>query len=180
MPVPRWYQATGSTYEDHEVNKGEELDLASKVKLITEIPLLSRIGPDNIAHLAASSDVLRFSSGHILFRQGDIGKEAYIIISGEAEVITEGPEGEISVATIGQHEFVGEIALLVDVPRTATVVASGDLSTLMVSKEMFYHMVVEYPTVAIEVMRELANRLLATTARLRETSSDMDTIHLSG
>lgn len=162
------------------MKEGEELDLADKVSLIKEIPLLSKIGPDNIAHLASSSDILSFSSGHILFRQGDIGKEAYIIISGEAEVVTEGSEGEISVATIGQHEFVGEIALLIDVPRTATVVASGDLSTLMISKEMFYHMVGEYPTVGMEVMRELANRLWATTTRLRETSSDIDTIHLSG
>lgn len=162
------------------MSKGEELDLTGKVKLLSEIPLLSSIDPSNIAHLASSSDILSFGSGQILFRQGDIGKEAYIIISGEAEVVTEGPEGDIVVATIGQHQFIGEIALLIDVPRTATVVASGDLTTLMVSKEMFYHMLVEYPVVGIEVMRELADRLLRTTIQLRHVSGDIDTIHLSG
>lgn len=162
------------------MTKGEELDLSGKMKLLLEIPLLSRIGRSNIAHLASSSDILTFSSGQILFRQGEIGKEAYIIMNGQAEVVTEGPEGDISVATISQHQFIGEIALLIDVPRTATVVASGDLTTLMVSKEMFYHMLVEYPAVGIEVMRELADRLFKTTVRLRELSSDIDTVHLSG
>jgi len=162
------------------MNMVEELDLDAKVELLTKIPLLSKLGPSNISHLAASSDILRFGAGQTLFRQGDIGKEAYIIISGEAAVISEGPGGDISVGTIGENEFTGEIALLIDVPRTATVVASVDSTALMVSKEVFYHMVVEYPAVGIEVMRELADRLLKTTTRLREAGGNVDTLHLSG
>lgn len=162
------------------MTESTELDLDAKLKLLMEIPLLSRIGRPNITHLASTSDILHFDSAHTLFHQGDIGKEAYIIISGEAEVISEGPDGDISVATIGRHQFIGEIALLIDVPRTATVVASGELTALMVSKEMFYHMVVEHPEVGIEVMRELADRLLKTTTRLRESTDDFDTVPLSG
>lgn len=162
------------------MTKNPELDLDGKLQLLMEIPLLSRIGRSNITHLASTSDILRFDPGHTLFRQGDIGKEAYIIISGEAEVISEGPDGDISVATIGRHQFIGEIALLIDVPRTATVIATGELTALMVAKEMFYHMVVEYPAVGIEVMRELADRLLKTTTRLRDSTGDLDTVHLSG
>jgi len=162
------------------MNEAEDLDLDAKVDLLTRIPLLSKLGPANISHLASSSDILRFEAGQTLFRQGDIGKEAYIVIHGEAAVVSEGPEGDISVGTIGENEFTGEIALLIDVPRTATVVASVDLTALMVSKEVFYHMVVEYPAVGIEVMRELADRLLKTTIRLREAGGNIDTMPLSG
>jgi CRP/FNR family transcriptional regulator, cyclic AMP receptor protein len=162
------------------LTESTELDLDSKLQLLMEIPLLARIGRSNIAHLASTSDIVHFDPGQTLFRQGDTGKEAYIIISGQAEIVSEGPDGDISVATISRHQFIGEIALLIDVPRTATVVATEELTALVVAKEMFYHMVVEYPAVGMEVMRELADRLLKTTTRLREATGDLDTVHLSG
>lgn len=152
---------------------------ANKVDLIGKIPLFSEIGSSNRELVASSSKILKFETGEVLFRQGDVGKEAYIIISGEAEVTTEGPEGEISVATIGPSQFIGEIAILIDVPRTATVSALSDLTTLMISMDMFYHLVAEFPTIGIEVMRELAHRLYKTTTQLSQTS-DRETIALSG
>lgn len=153
-----------------------DVDLISKVGLLTKIPLFSRIGPSNLVLLASSSRVQTFPSRQILFRQGDAGKEAYIIISGEAEVITEGSEGETTVATIGQYQFIGEIAILIDVPRTATVVALTHLATLVISKEEFYRIVTEDPIIGIEVMRELARRLLKTTAQLRRAGTDSETV----
>jgi CRP/FNR family cyclic AMP-dependent transcriptional regulator len=110
---------------------------------------------------------LTFGSGQALFCQGDVGNAAYIIMSGEAEVITEGPEGEITVATLGKNQFIGEISILIDVPRTATVTAMTELTVLVISKDMFYRMVTEFPTIGIEIMRELARRLFKTTVQLR-------------
>ena len=63
--------------------------------------------------------------------------------------------------------FVGEIAILCDVPRTATVTATGDLSTLKITKELFFRLVRDFPEIGIEVMRVLAHRLDATNAQLR-------------
>ena len=151
-----------------------DVDLTSKVALLTKIPLFAGIGASNLVLLASSSKVQTFHSREILFRQGDVTKETYIIISGEAEVITEEPEGETTVATIGQHQFIGEIATLLDVPRTATVVALTHLATLVISKEEFYRIVTEDPFIGIEVMRELARRLFKTTTLLRGTGTDGD------
>jgi len=64
-----------------------------------------------------------------------------------------GPLEEIAVATVGQYQFIGEIAVLIDIPRTATVVALTHLATLVISKETFYRIVAEHPVVGIEFMR---------------------------
>lgn len=158
----------------------EEMDVSGRADLLAKIPLFSEISASHRELLASSSEVLTFGSGQILFRQGEVGNAAYVIIKGEAEVVTEGTEGEISIATIGQYQFIGEIAILIDVPRTATVVATGELSALVISKEMFYRLVTDYPVIAIEIMRELAHRLFATTVQVREVASDLETIQLSG
>lgn len=158
----------------------DELENLNKADLIANLPLFSGIDASYRKVLASSSEVLKFESGQTLFRQGDIGREAYIIISGEAEVTTEGSDGEILVATIGPNQFMGEIAVLIDVPRTATVSAASDLTTLMISTEIFYSMVTEFPAIGVEVMRELAQRLFETTGHLRQVSVDPETIEFSG
>lgn len=148
------------------MNLDEDLDLDGRLALLTTIPLFSGISAAHRALLASSSKVLTFQSGEILFHQGDVGHTVYLIIGGEAEVVTEGPGGEIAIATISQHQFIGEVAVLIDVPRTATVVAVTVLAALVMPRETFYRVVTDYPEIAIEVMRELARRLLKTTAQV--------------
>lgn len=166
--------------EEKIVSVDDDLDLSGKVDLLMNMPLFSILDPASLEILASSSKVLSFDTGQILFSQGDIGDEAHIIISGEAEVVTEGPEGDITVATIGQHQFIGEIAILIDVPRTATVTAMTDLTTLVVSKALFYSIITEFPSVGIEVMRELAHRLFQTTVQVRRLSGDTRQVQFLG
>ncbi|MGA8261319.1 MAG: cyclic nucleotide-binding domain-containing protein [Arenicellales bacterium] len=144
----------------------ENMDLNSRLDLLARIPLFSEISAPHRELLASSSKVLTFESGEILFHQGDVGDTVYLIVDGEAEVVTEGPGGEIAIATIGRYQFIGEVAILIDVPRTATVVAVADLAALVMPRDIFYRMVTDYPEIAIEVMRELARRLLKTTAQV--------------
>lgn len=144
------------------------MSLNEEVELLRKIPLFAKIEPAKLKLLAFASERLTFQSGQNLFRQGDIGDAAYIVMLGEAEVLVDGPEGEIPVARLGKNELIGEIAILIDVPRTATVRAASDLTALVISKDLFFRMVTEFPEMGIEVMRELAHRLENTTARLRE------------
>jgi CRP-like cAMP-binding protein len=69
-----------------------------------------------------------------------------------------------------KNNFVGDMAILCDVPRTATIKARESLTTLRISKDMFYRLVAEVPQMAIEVMRELAHRLEDTNKKLREAT----------
>ena len=78
------------------------------------------------------------------------------------------PDGELEVAALGRNDFVGEIAILCDVPRTATVRASAKTVTLRITKDLFFRLVAEFPEMSVEIMRELASRLEHTTQQLRE------------
>ena len=142
------------------------MSLNEEVEVLRRVPLFARIDPAKLKLLAFTSERLVFPSGSELFRQGDPGDAAYIILDGEADILVDSSEGEIVVAEVGRHEFVGEVAILIDVPRTATVRARTDLSTLVVTKETFLGMAADFPDVAIEIMRELAQRLADTTAQL--------------
>ena len=118
--------------------------------------------------LAFASERAVFAPGETLFHQGDPGDAAYIIMEGEAEVLINGPGGPIAVATIGKNDFVGEIAILCDVPRTATIRSRTALTTLRITKDLFLRMLMDFPAIAIEVTRVLAQRLENTTERLRD------------
>lgn len=72
------------------------------------------------------------------------------------------------MATLARNDFVGEIAILCDVPRTATVQATAQTVTLRITKDLFIRLVAEFPEMSVEIMRELASRLEHTTQQLRE------------
>src|SRR5512145_696714 len=97
------------------------MSLDQEVALLRNIPLFAKIDPAKLKLLAFASERTMFAGGETLFRQGDAGDAAYIIIEGEAEVLVNTPDGPIAVATLGRNDFVGEIAILCDIPRTATV-----------------------------------------------------------
>jgi CRP-like cAMP-binding protein len=106
-----------------------------------------------------------------LFHQGDNSDAAYIIVDGTVDVMVDSPKGPLTVAQLGSNEFVGDIGILCDVPRTATVRAASQVTTLKITKELFFRMVTDFPTMGVEVMRVLAHRLEQTTAQLREARS---------
>lgn len=140
--------------------------LEEEVALLKEIPLFSRVESSRLKFLAFASRRITFGESQELFRQGDRGDAAYIIIDGEVDVLVEGPEGEIPVVRLRKYELVGEIAIIVDVPRTATVRTVGEVTALVISKELFSRMLKQFPEIAIEIMRDLALRLERTTAQL--------------
>ena len=144
------------------------MSLNEEVEALRRIPLFARIDPPKLKLLAFTSERITFAPGATLFRQGDPGDAAYIVMGGTASVLVDTPAGQIKVAEIGKNDFVGEIAILCDVPRTATVQAVSELVTLRIAKELFFRLVTEFPQMAVEIMRVLAQRLEKTTADLRE------------
>ena len=146
------------------------MSLNEEVELLRSVPLFAKIEPSKLKLLAFTSERLTFSANQVLFSQGDIGDAAYVIIDGQAEVIVETPNGPLTVAKLGKNAFVGEIAILIDVPRTASIKASTRLETLKISKDLFFRLVKEFPEMAVEIMRELARRVEAMNVRLAEAN----------
>jgi CRP/FNR family transcriptional regulator, cyclic AMP receptor protein len=107
---------------------GPPMTLPKDVEVLRNIPLFAKVEPAKLKLLALTSERLEYLSGDELFHQGDYGDAAYIILDGKADILVDSPKGAIKVATLGKN-IIGEIAILCDVPRTATVVAHGDLET---------------------------------------------------
>ncbi len=144
------------------------MSLQQEVDLLRKIPMFSKIEPAKLKLLAFTSERMSYADGDVLFRQGEAGDAAFVIITGEAEISIDTDKGPLVVAQLRDHDFVGEIAILCDVPRTATVTAKSSLEALRITKDLFFRLVKEFPEIAIEVMRELAHRLENTNARLRD------------
>ena len=98
----------------------------------------------------------------------DQADAAYIVLAGAADVLVDTPNGPLKVAEVGRDAFVGEIGILCDVPRTATIQATETLVTLRITKDLFYRMVADFPSISLEVMRVLAQRLEHMNEQLRD------------
>jgi CRP/FNR family cyclic AMP-dependent transcriptional regulator len=144
------------------------VSLKEEVELLRRIPMFARVEPAKLKLLAFASERLTFAPSQELFHQGDMADAAYIIVDGDAEVILETAKGPIRVAQMTKNDLIGEIGILLDQPRNATVKASSNLTTLRISKDLFFSMVTDFPVMGVEIMRELAYRLDHTTTQLRE------------
>jgi CRP-like cAMP-binding protein len=147
------------------------VSLNEEVELLRNIPMFANIEPSKLKLLAFTSERMAFKDGDILFRQGEQGDSAYVIIGGEADVIVDTPKGPLTVAKLKRNDIVGEIAILCDVPRTATVRAATKLEAMVIAKDLFFRLIMEFPQMAVEIMRELARRLDATNRKLTAKSA---------
>lgn len=152
------------------------MSLREEVELLQRIPLFANVEASKLKLLAFTSERIAFESGQVLFRQGDAGDAAYIIIEGEAEVLVSGASGPIQVAVLGRNDIVGEIAILCDVPRTATIRALQRLVCLRISKDLFLRLINEFPQIAVAVVRELASRVEAGNQKLRTALAEIETL----
>jgi CRP/FNR family transcriptional regulator, cyclic AMP receptor protein len=143
------------------------VSLKEEVELLRRIPMFARVEPAKLKLLAFASERLTFAPSQELFHQGDMADAAYIIVDGDAEVILETAKGPIRVAQMTKNDLIGEIGILCDVPRNATVRAKDRLVALRIAKDPFMRMVREFPTMAVSIMRELAHRLELTNNQLR-------------
>jgi CRP-like cAMP-binding protein len=153
---------------------GRPMSLTKDVEILSNIPLFAKVNPAKLKLLAFTSERLEYLSGDELFHQDDYGDAAYVILEGEADILVDTPRSAIKITTLGKNDIIGEIAILCDVPRTATVVAHSDLDTLRVSKEGFFHLVTQFPQVGVEVMSALASKLHRTTQALTAARAKLD------
>lgn len=122
---------------------------------LASVSLFSACSKKELQAVAKASDEIAMPAGKVLCEQGSIGREAFVILDGTADVrINNKP-----VATLGAGACVGELALLDHGPRTATVTASTDLQVLVIGAREFAGIVDEVPSIAHKILRALATRV---------------------
>jgi CRP-like cAMP-binding protein len=142
------------------------MTLDTEVQSLRQVPMFRDIDPSRLKLLAFTSERIHFREGQRFFSQGDGADAAYVILEGRAEVLVENPNGRVKVAELGRNALVGEMGILSDAPRSATVVASELVIALRIDKSVFLELLAQFPQMAIAVMRELATRLERTNAQL--------------
>ena len=133
----------------------------TKVQALKGAPLFDGLSRKELIQLARVSEDLEVEPGKVLCKEGEIGHEFFVIVDGKVKVTRKGR----SVGTRSSGDFVGEIALLEEVPRTATVTAETPVRPFVLTRKDFRHLLDENPGVERKVLRALARRLA-------ETSSD--------
>ena len=147
------------------------MSIEQEVEILRRIPLFANIESAKLKLMCFASERITYKSGQSLFEQGDIGDAAFIIIEGTADVIVN-REAPMVVAQVGKDDIVGEIAILVDIPRTATVTPTSELTALKITKDLFFRMITDFPEMGIQIMRVLAQRLEQTTAQLLKVRAE--------
>jgi CRP/FNR family transcriptional regulator, cyclic AMP receptor protein len=127
----------------------------TKVEALKRAPLFEGLSKKELTQLARVSEDLEIPEGTVLTREGDIGHEFFVIVEGETQVKRKGR----SLGNRGAGDFIGEIALLEQVPRTATVTAKTDLRVFVLTSKDFHHLLEESPKVERKVLRTLAKRV---------------------
>jgi len=146
------------------------MSLLQEVELLRSVSLFAKLEPSKLKLLAFTSERITYAPEQEFFHQGDVGDAAYVILEGEIDVIIDTPAGPVTVAKMGKNSIVGEFAILIDVPRTATIKANTKVEALRISKDLFFRMVNEFPEMAVEIMRELARRVEDMNRQLREAN----------
>ena len=142
------------------------MTLESEVQSLRQVPMFRDIDPARLKLLAFTSERVQFAAGQRFFSQGDAADAAYVILDGHAEVLLDTPRGEIKLAELGRNALVGEMGILSDTPRSATIAAVDATTALRIDKRVFLELLLQFPQMSIAVMREIAGRLERTNAQL--------------
>lgn len=125
------------------------------MELIRGLPLFELCSKRDLRRIAALAEERTLETGSELIREGEPGREFFVVVDGEIEV----RRGSRRVAQLGAGSFVGEIALLSRSPRTATVVATTPLRVLAIEGRDFVELLDSLPELWLKVARALADRV---------------------
>jgi CRP-like cAMP-binding protein len=127
----------------------------AKIALLRRVPLFERCSGRELTHIAAVADELSLPEGRTLTKEGKPGREFLVLVEGLAEVRRKGRR--VNVLSAG--DFFGEIALVTDRPRTATVTTTTPVRVLVVTARDFRRLLADTPSMQAKVLAALAERL---------------------
>jgi CRP-like cAMP-binding protein len=124
---------------------------------LARIPLFEGLSKQQLSQVSSLMTPLDLKAGKVLARQGEVGREFLILLEGHVEVARDGK----IIAVRGPGDFIGEIALLDNRPRTATVTARTDVVVEVLNRGEFASLLAEAPELSAQVMATMARRLAA-------------------
>lgn len=124
------------------------------IEILKQIPFFAELSDEDIAAIGQKIQMQYFGPGQVIFEQGDYGEEMFIIKRGQIQVL----RNEAMIAELSDHAFFGEMALVSDEPRNATVKAKEEVEALVLKKDDFRQLLETIPTIASAVSYEVVKR----------------------
>ncbi|MFQ6022921.1 MAG: cyclic nucleotide-binding domain-containing protein [Acidiferrobacterales bacterium] len=147
--------------------------LLKEAECLRKVPMFTKLDPSKLKLLAFTSDLLTFEDGEVLVHEGDPADCAYVIISGGVDILAPTDAGDVVVGTLGENELFGELGVLTNEPRIVTLRARGRLEALRITEEMFLQLVTANPEVALDVMRQLSEKLTRSHRQVEALQSEL-------
>ncbi|MBT3178154.1 MAG: cyclic nucleotide-binding domain-containing protein [Desulfobacula sp.] len=140
--------------------KSTEIPLGEKILLLKEIEIFSDLSPAELAAIATVTKELNYLENRTVIKQNDVGETVFLVIDGEVEVIKEKTNGdEMVIATIGAGDAFGEMALLENEVRSATIKTTKPSRFLIIHQQEFTETAMEYPRIALKICKVLSRRI---------------------
>ena len=138
------------------------MEQQKKLALLRRTPLLSALSETSLRALLGASQETALAKGEIVFEEGEPGRSMYVVLQGKVVIYKQGKR--IAVGNPG--DYFGEMALIDQSPRSATVVATEDSEIIPIDERLFVILVQDAPYFALDVMRTLVDRIRAMNRRM--------------
>jgi HEAT repeat protein len=159
-PIVRATAATMPTVGGPPVTEtSQTLGELDRMVVLRRVPLFSELDPEDLQRIAVTAQERLFHAGVALVREGDFGDELIVIVEGTVRVTKLYDETERFLRNYGAGDHIGELAVLRDRPRAATVVAEGDVRGLCIGGEALRAILQERPEAAMAMLATLAERI---------------------
>jgi HEAT repeat protein len=151
---------TDKTSKDPQRIKSTKISLGEKILLLKKIDMFSDLTAAELAAIAAVTKEMDYPEFRTVIKQGNVGETVFLIIEGQVEVIKEKADGKtISLDKISQGDSFGEMALLEEEPRSATIRTTKPSRFLILHQQEFNETVMEYPRIALKICKVLSSRI---------------------
>jgi uncharacterized membrane protein len=144
----------------------------NEIELLKQVPLFSQMDDHELSGLRSIMELVHFTSGEGIIHEGEAGDDFYVLMEGNVQVrVLDATGAEVVIEDIGPGGFFGELSMLSDEPRAATVRAVDDVTTLSLDRQEFFDFLMTHPHAGIDVLTVLSHRLNRTSALLRKSVS---------
>ncbi len=130
-----------------------------KILFLKTVPIFAGMTGEELRLLGEIVEEAEFKTDQTVFLEGEPGEDMYVIVSGSVQVFTGEGDGEKLIATLGERESLGEMAILDDEPRSASARAAADTTMLRIHREDFRELIREEPEVAFGIFRVFTGRI---------------------